>query len=208
MTAVIERIDDRTERFEREALPCRDQMYLAALRMTRNADDAWDLVQETYAKAFASFDQYESGTNARAWLHRILTNTYITTYRKKQRQPHNEPNRHGDQIEDWQVSRAQAHTSDGGRSAENEALDRIGDAVIVDAMSELSEDRRNAVYLADIEGLSYAEIANIMGTPIGTVMSRLHRGRRQLRDALSSYVRSHGLLRRPGATADATSDAA
>lgn len=203
MVAVIERTDDRTARFEREALPCRDQLYLAALRMTRNADDAGDLLQETYAKAFASFDQYRPGTNVRAWLHRILTNTYITTYRKKQRQPHNEPNRRGDQIEDWQLSQAQLHTSDGGRSAETEALDRIGDAVIVDAMAGLSEDRRNAVYLADVEGLSYAEIARIMDTPIGTVMSRLHRGRRQLREALTSYVRSHGLLRRPGATAAA-----
>lgn len=203
MAAVIELTDltELTDRFEREALPHRDQMYLAALRMTRNADDAWDLLQETYAKAFASFDQFEPGTNARAWLQRILTNTYITTYRKKQRQPHNEPNRHGDQIEDWQVSRAQAHSSSGGRSAENEALDRIGDAVIVDALASLSEDRRQAVYLADIEGLSYAEIAKIMETPIGTVMSRLHRGRRQLRQTLESYVRAHGLLRRPGATA-------
>lgn len=200
MTAVID-LTDRIERFEREALPHRDQMHLAALRMTRNADDACDLLQETYAKAFASFDQFEPGTNARAWLQRILTNTYITTYRKKQRQPQNEPNRHGDHIEDWQLSRAQTHTSAGGRSAETEALDRIGDGVIMDALASLSEDRRQAVYLADVEGLSYQEIADVMKTPIGTVMSRLHRGRKQLRETLESYVRSHGLLRRPGSTA-------
>jgi len=199
MTAVIER--KRTERFEYEALPHRDQLYLAALRMTRNADDAGDLVQETYAKAFAAFDQFQSGTNMRAWLNRILTNTYITTYRKKQRQPHNEPSRNSDQIEDWQLSQAQAHSSIDGRSAEHEALDRIPDGMIVDALAALPEDRRQAVYLADIEGRTYCEIAEEMGTPIGTVMSRLHRGRRQLRDTLEGYVHSHGLLRRPNATA-------
>jgi RNA polymerase sigma-70 factor (ECF subfamily) len=184
---------ERTARFERDAMVFLDQLYGAALRMTRNPSDAEDLVQDTYVKAFASFHQFTPGTNLKAWLYRILTNSFINTYRKKQRQPQISG---GDQIEDWQLARSEAHASDGLRSAEMEALDRMPDSAVTEAMNALSADFRLAVYLADVEGFSYKEIAEIMGTPIGTVMSRLNRGRNQLRAALSDYAREHGLGRR------------
>lgn len=184
---------ERSARFERDAMAHLDQLYGAALRMTRNAADAEDLVQETFVKAFASFKQFTPGTNLKAWLYRILTNTYINSYRKKQRQPQLSG---GDTIEDWQLARAEAHTSDGLRSAEMDALDRMPDSVVTDAMQALAPDFRLAVYLADVEGFSYKEIAEIMGTPIGTVMSRLNRGRNQLRASLADYARAHGIGRR------------
>ena len=187
--------EERVARFERDAMGFRDQLYGAALRMTRNLADAEDLVQDTYTKAFASFHQFTPGTNLKAWLYRILTNSFINTYRKKQRQPQLSG---GDQLEDWQLARAEAHTSDGLRTAEMEALDRMPDSAVTDAMNALSPDFRLAVYLADVEGFSYKEIAEIMGTPIGTVMSRLNRGRNQLRTALADYAREHGLGRRGG----------
>jgi len=186
---------ERTARFERDALPFLDQLYGAALRMTRNPADAEDVVQETYAKAFSSFHQFTPGTNLKAWLYRILTNTYINSYRKKQRQPQLAD---GQDVEDWQLARAEAHTSDGLRSAEMDALDRMPNTVVTDAMQSLSPDFRLAVYLADVEGFSYKEIAEIMGTPIGTVMSRLNRGRNQLRRELADYAREHGLGGAPG----------
>jgi RNA polymerase sigma-70 factor (ECF subfamily) len=189
---------ERTARFERDAMVFLDQLYGAALRMTRNPSDAEDLVQDTYVKAFASFHQFTPGTNLKAWLYRILTNSFINTYRKKQRQPQISG---GDQIEDWQLARSEAHASDGLRSAEMEALDRMPDSDVKEALQSISEDRRIAVYLADVEGFAYKEIAEIMGTPIGTVMSRLNRGRNQLRAALSDYAREHGLGRR-GASDD------
>jgi len=182
---------ERNQRFETDALAHLDQLYGAALRMTRNPADAEDLVQETFAKAYASFHQFTPGTNLKAWLYRILTNTFINTYRKKQRQPQQSG---GDTIEDWQLARAEAHTSTGLRSAEMEALDRMPDSVVTDAMNALAPDFRMAVYLADVDGFSYKEIAEIMGTPIGTVMSRLNRGRNQLRKLLADYAREHGLL--------------
>lgn len=184
---------DRAARFERDALVYLDQLYGAALRMTRNPSDAEDLVQDTYAKAFASFHQFTPGTNLKAWLYRILTNSFINTYRKKQRQPQTSG---GDQIEDWQLARAEQHSSSGLRSAEMDALDRMPDSAVTDAMNALSPDFRLAVYLADVEGFSYKEIADIMGTPIGTVMSRLNRGRNQLRLALADFARENGLHRR------------
>ena len=181
---------DLQDLFEIQALPYLDQLYGAALRMTRNPADAEDLVQETYAKAFAAFHQFTQGTNLKAWLYRILTNTFINNYRKAQREPLRSD---GDTIEDWQLHSAESHSSTGLRSAEMEALDSLPDSTVKDALAALPDDFRMVVYLADVEGFAYKEIAEIMGTPVGTVMSRLHRGRRQLRETLTDYARELGM---------------
>ena len=175
--------------FQEQALPYMDQLYGAAMRMTKNPADAADLVQETFVKAFAAFAQFEQGTNLKAWLYRILTNTFINQYRKNQRNPYQGAL---EELEDWQLGGAESATSTVGRSAEAEAIDRMPASAIKDALQEIPEDFRLAVYLADVEGFAYQEIADIMKTPVGTVMSRLHRGRRQLREKLADYARERG----------------
>ena len=180
---------ERAARFEKDALPYLDQLYGAAMRLTRNPQDAEDLLQDTYTKAFAAFHQYKPGTNLKAWLYRILNNTFISNYRKAQRRPKEADSA---DVEDWQEYKAASHHSTGMPSAEVQALENLPDSEIRDALDALPSDQREAVYLADVEGFSYQEIAEIMGTPIGTVMSRLHRGRRQLRKILADYAKDLG----------------
>ena len=182
---------DVRELFEQQAIPFMDQLYAAAMRMTRNPADAADLVQETFVKAFAAFGQFQQGTNLKAWLYRILTNTFINLYRKNQRNPYQGTI---DELEDWQLGGAVSATATTTRSAEAEAIDHLPDSAVKDALQSIPEDFRLAVYFADVEGFSYQEIAEIMKTPVGTVMSRLHRGRRLLRDLLADYARGRGVV--------------
>jgi len=186
-----ESAEQRRKRFEDDALQYMNQLYSAALRYTKNPADAQDLVQDTYAKAYVSFHQFEPGTNLKAWLYRILTTTFINTYRKDQRRP-----KQSDQeLEDWQIADASSHTSDQGKSAEDVALEHLPDSDIKRALAEIPEEFRIAVYLADLEGFSYKEIAEIVGVPTGTVMSRLHRGRKQLREKLTDYALELGYVK-------------
>jgi RNA polymerase sigma-70 factor (ECF subfamily) len=179
------------ERFERDVLPLLPNLYAAALRMTRNPADAEDLVQDTYLRAFRGFSGFKEGTNLKAWLYRILTNSFINTYRKKQRQPQTVEG--PDDIDEWYL-----FDKLGGRnvelSAETEVLDKIPDEAVKGALESLPENFRLPVLLADVEGFSYKEIAEIMDTPIGTVMSRLHRGRKALQKALWDTAKERGLV--------------
>jgi RNA polymerase sigma-70 factor (ECF subfamily) len=184
--------DDLRTRFERDALPQLDQLYRAARRYTRSQADAEDLVQETMTKAYAAFGSYADGTNVRAWLLRILTNTWITSYRTAQRRPDEQLS---DDITDAQLAAVAAHSSAGLPSAELAALEAMGDDEVRDALQALHIDQRMAVYFADVEGLRYKEIAELLGIPVGTVMSRLHRGRRQLRALLVDVGTARGYLR-------------
>lgn len=183
--------DELLQRFEADALPLLDQLYGAALRMTRNPADAQDLVQDAYMKAYQAFGSFKEGTNLKAWMYRILTNTYINSYRKAQRRPTESS---ADEMTDWRLAETAKHDSVGLESAEVEALKNIPDKRIQDALMSLGEDYRMVVYYADVEGLAYKEIAEIMDTPIGTVMSRLHRGRKQLRSKLKDVAAEHGIV--------------
>ncbi len=191
LAGASESVVQRKERFERDAFQYTNQLYAAALRYTKNPTDAEDLVQDTYAKAFVSFHQFEDGTNLKAWLYRILTTTFINNYRKDQRRPLQS---NGGEVEDWQLYDAASHTSDQGKSAEDEVLEGIADLDIKKALADMPEEFRMAVYLADVEGFSYKEIAEIVGVPTGTVMSRLHRGRKILRESLAEYAKSRGFI--------------
>ena len=182
--------EERSARFEREVSGYLNSLYGMAMKMTRNPSDAQDLVQETLLKAFRSFHQFKPGTNLRAWLFRIQTNTYINVYRKRQQAPALDSL---DDRENWEADRTDLDGT--ARSAEVEALESLPDRDIVDALLALPEEFRLAVYFADIEGFSYREIADIMDTPIGTVMSRLHRGRKALRGLLHDVAVERGYIR-------------
>lgn len=178
--------------FEEQALPLLDQLYGGAMRLTRNPQDAEDLIQETYLKAFSNFDSFTQGTNLKAWLYRIMTNTYINSYRKAKRRPVESS---ADELSDFQLYTTSGHDSTGLESAEVEALKQMPDSEISEAMNDLPEDYRMVVYYSDVVGLAYKEIAEVMGTPLGTVMSRLHRGRKLLRAALKDVAREKGIGR-------------
>jgi RNA polymerase sigma-70 factor (ECF subfamily) len=176
-------------RFERDAIPLLDAFYPQAMKMTRNRTEAEDLLQETAAKAFAGFHGFRDGTNLGGWLYRILLNTHISGYRKQQRRPMQWLT---DEITDGQLLAEARHSSTGLRSAEDQVLDLMGDNDIRDAMRQLPEKLRTAVYYADIEGRRFKEIAELTNAPIGTVMSRLHRGRHRLRALLADVARDRG----------------
>ena len=181
---------DVLARFERDALPLLDTLYSGALRLTRDPHQAEDLVQETFAKAFAAFSSFEDGTNIKAWLFRIMQNQFITNYRKAARQPLESQI---DDLQDWELSKLEAAADTATPSAEAEALRALPDGEVLQALLELPEEFRTAVYLADAEGFSYAEIADIVGVPLGTVMSRIHRGRKRLRESLRAHAIDMGI---------------
>jgi len=178
--------------FAELAMPFAPQLYSAALRMTRNAADAEDLVQETYFKAYRSFNTFDEGTNLRAWLFRILTNTYINSYRARQRRPIETDL---EDIEDFYLYRRIGAIEEAlaARSAEDELIDLFTDDEVKQALEDLPENFRLPVLLADVEGFSYREIAEILEIPIGTVMSRLHRGRKAMQKALYGFAAERGL---------------
>ena len=182
---------ERDARFERDALQYIDALYAGAMRLTSNPTEAEDLVQETMVKAFAAFHQFQEGTNLKAWLFRIMQNAFISDYRKARREPFKTST---DELEEWQVAQLETKARTALPSAEEIVLDNLPDGTVLDALKALPEEFRTAVYLADVEGFSYAEIAEIMGTPTGTVMSRIHRGRKRLREDLADHARELGLL--------------
>ena len=175
--------------FEQQALPLMPQLYGAALRWTRNPSDAEDLVQEAFAKAFVAWGQFQQGTNLKAWLYRIMTNTHINMYNKRAK---DQAKGGLDDLEDWQIGSAESVTSLSSRSAELEAIDNPPSDTIRKALHDIPEEFRMVVYYAVVDGLPYAEIAEIMDTPIGTVMSRLHRGKKMLRKSLADYALAEG----------------
>jgi RNA polymerase sigma-70 factor (ECF subfamily) len=180
------------ERFAEDAMPFMDALYTAAMRMTHNAADAEDLVQETFLRGYRGYPRFEEGTNLRAWLYRILTNTFINSYRSKQRRPQESDL---GEVEDLYLYRRLGglEASQRGRSAEDELMDVVTDSEVKAALDELPEQFRVAVLLADVEGFSYKEIADILDIPIGTVMSRLHRGRKGLQRLLADFASRRGL---------------
>jgi len=175
--------------FEQQALPLMPQLYGAALRWTRNPSDAEDLVQETFAKAFVAWAQFQQGTNLKAWRYRIMTNTHINLYNKKAK---DQAKGGLDELEDWQLGSAESVTALSTRSAELEAIDNLPSDTIKRALHEIPDEFRMVVYYAVVDGLPYAEIAEIMNTPVGTVMSRLHRGKKLLRTLLADYAAQEG----------------
>jgi len=181
--------EDRVREFEELALPYTRLLFGAALNKTKNYTDAEDLVQETFAKAFRSWHQFQKGTNLRAWLIKILENTYINMYNKKVKQIGQDSL---NELEDFQVGGASSLTARSNRSAELEALDRVASKDVREALQNLGEEFRMVVYYAIVEGLSYSEIAEVMDTPIGTVMSRLHRGKKALHDSLKEFAAEEG----------------
>ena len=189
--------------FVEQASPLMDGLYGAALRMTRNPADAEDLVQETYLKAYRAFGSFQQGTNLKAWLYRILTNTYINTYRAKKRRPDETDL---EEVEDLYLYRRLGglEGATAGRSAEEELLDHITDSEVKDALEALPEQFRMAVLLADVEGFAYKEIAEILDIPIGTVMSRLHRGRKAMQKQLYEFGRERNLVPAPSEPATTT----
>jgi RNA polymerase sigma-70 factor, ECF subfamily len=181
--ATVVAIDDPSARFVRDVLPLVDQLYRAARRYTRSAADAEDLVQETMVKAYAGFHSFRAGTNVRAWLFRIMTNTWITSYRTAQRRV--------DEVLAGDVSDVRLNAT-GSPSAELAVLEAMGEDEVRDALQALPEGQRLVVYYADVEGLRYKEIAEILDMPLGTVMSRLHRGRNNLRVLLMDFAAARG----------------
>jgi len=184
--------DTKTEKlraFEEQALPLMPQLYGAALRWTRNPSDAEDLVQETFAKAYNAWDKFQQGTNLKAWLYRIMTNTHINLYNKRAK---DQAKGGLDELEDWQVGSGESVTAKAARSAEAEAMDNLPSTIIRESLDQIPEEFRMVVYYAVVEGLPYAEIAEVMETPVGTVMSRLHRGKKMLRELLTDYAKQEG----------------
>ena len=191
----VDLTEDEKRRFQEEALPLLDSLYGAALRMTRKPQDAEDLVQETMLRAYRAFDRFEAGTNLKAWLFRILTNAYINTYRKKQREPQKVS---ADELQDFDLYRElKNHDPQFSDTPENIVLDSLVDSDITEAIDDLPEQFRLAVVLSDVEQFSYAEMAEIMDVPMGTVMSRLHRGRKALQKRLWELARDRGIVKGP-----------
>lgn len=194
----VELTQEEKQRFQKEALPLLDSLYAGALRMTRNPADAEDLLQETMLRAYRAFHRFEPGTNLKAWLFRILTNAYINVYRKRQRQPTKVSQ---DEVEEFDLyQQLKEHDPDLSITPETIVLDNLVDSDIIQAIDDLPEQFRLAVVLSDVEGFSYAEMAEIMDVPLGTVMSRLHRGRKALQKRLWEIARDRGIVRGPRPT--------